>query len=140
MTTDATDTERAVELLRECLGDGARPARELEVIAATRDIGHWPLYHAKQRLGVVVHRQGFGRGSSSIWSLADRKAKRAATYKQGMPHRLPTDDLDTTAIAALRRLGYTNKTATEAVRMVMAKGETETEPILRRALQQLSKR
>src|SRR5713101_7709436 len=90
--------ERAETLLRHCLANRQLvPQRELAALAREHGIGRWPLYRAKQRLGVLACRRGFGRGAHYVWALPESETERAlraaaegrATHDSKRYHGLP---------------------------------------------------
>lgn len=66
----------AAEWLRTLLADGPMPAGEVKGAAKDDGIAPRTLDRAKQALGVVARREGFGRGGRWVWEL---------------PHSAPTD-------------------------------------------------
>lgn len=55
--------------LREALANGPRPAREIEREAEEAGIAGITLRRARQKLGVIVRREGFGSAGRFVWSL-----------------------------------------------------------------------
>ena len=66
---DSSATEQAAEFLRDLLKDGPIPSKQLKADAA--DAGHsWSTVKlAKQQIGVVARREGFGKDGAWVWLL-----------------------------------------------------------------------
>ena len=62
--------EEAKRLLTELLADGGMVAKEVKEAASAHMISVATLRRAKSAIGVKVSREGFGPGSTVIWSLA----------------------------------------------------------------------
>src|SRR5262249_31431900 len=61
--------EAAKQFLIEMLGVGEAPAKEIKAAAEAQMISAATLRRAKSSLGVKVSRDGFGSGSTVLWSL-----------------------------------------------------------------------
>jgi energy-coupling factor transporter ATP-binding protein EcfA2 len=68
---ERTMTADAEDLLRDLLLTGPATAREIKRQAADASISEKALRRARERLGVQVRRQGFGRGASYVWVFPD---------------------------------------------------------------------
>ena len=67
--------EEACEWLRSALAGGEQPANELKRIAKEDGIQIRTLVRAKQHLGGIATRTGFGLGGIWIWQLPDGQVK-----------------------------------------------------------------
>jgi hypothetical protein len=65
-----TAMEEAKQFLIEMLGAGEVPAKEVKAAADTQMISSATLRRAKSALGVNVKRDGFGPGSTLLWTLS----------------------------------------------------------------------
>jgi len=70
-----TSVDRAKEHLLTALKAGPVPAVELIKTAAEKGISEGALYKAKEAMGIVHPRQGYGAGSKVVWSLPYREDK-----------------------------------------------------------------
>jgi hypothetical protein len=61
----------AEEVLREILSDGPIPARQAKQLARDAGIAERTLDRARQGIGAVTRREGFGKGARWLWSLPD---------------------------------------------------------------------
>ena len=68
---DRTMTEDGADLLRDVLMAGRVLARDIKRRAADAGVSDKALRNARQRLGIVVTREGFGADCRTYWSLAD---------------------------------------------------------------------
>jgi len=93
----------AVEFLKEALGDGPRPARDIEGEARDMDISSRTLKRARKELEVRAFRQGIsGRqgGGQSVWELPQKSLVGQAALKQehgplnNSEYEQPADDAD----------------------------------------------
>src|SRR5262249_28196885 len=84
-----TAMEEAKQFLIEMLGAGEVPAKEVKAAADAQMISSATLRRAKSTLGVQVKRDGFGPGSTLLWSLSSPidaqtlhrcSSKRMSTY------------------------------------------------------------
>ena len=80
---DRTERQEAVEWLREELGAGEVPAREVLRDADGAGISRATLRRAQKDLGVMHSRQGFGRGSLVTWRI-DAQRERIGTQPRGV--------------------------------------------------------
>lgn len=62
----------ARDFLRALLADGSMAANRVEAEATGSGLSMASLRRAKKALGVIVRREGFGRGGEWLWSLPDR--------------------------------------------------------------------
>ncbi|MEQ9093054.1 MAG: AAA family ATPase, partial [Miltoncostaeaceae bacterium] len=74
---ERTATDDAAAWLRTALADGPRPAREVQKEAAENGIPEKPLRTARQRLGIVPRKDGFGPGAPWVWTLPDDEVEAA---------------------------------------------------------------
>ena len=84
-----TALEEVKQFLVEMLSAGEVPAKELKTVADAQVISAATLRRAKSALGVQVKRDGFGPGSTLLWSLPssiDAQRERAAIleYEAGL--------------------------------------------------------
>lgn len=68
---DRTMTEDGADLLRDVLLAGRVLARDIKRRAADAGVSDKALRNARQRLGIVVTREGFGADCRTYWSLGD---------------------------------------------------------------------
>lgn len=61
--------DRAVAIVRECLGDGWLAVPELERLTRQQDVSDRTLKRAKEKLDLQYRREGFGRGSHMACAL-----------------------------------------------------------------------
>ncbi len=66
---DKSALEEAEEFLRTLLDSSALPATKIFKLAKEEEISKSTLRRAKKKIGIVVSRQGFSRGSKSMWCL-----------------------------------------------------------------------
>ena len=66
---EPTMTSEAESLLRDILSDGRALARNVKRQAAEANVSDKALRRARERLGVQVHREGFGAEMKSYWLL-----------------------------------------------------------------------
>ena len=94
--------EEAKQFLIEMLGAGEVPAKEVKAAADTQMISSATLRRAKSALGVNVKRDGFGPGSTLLWTLSSPidaqsshrcSSKRMSTY-DGNEHLCARTKLD----------------------------------------------
>jgi hypothetical protein len=64
-----TLTADAAEFLKALLADGRRPAEEVKRLAAEKSYSAKVVREAREELGIVCNREGFGAGSVVWWSL-----------------------------------------------------------------------
>jgi hypothetical protein len=64
-----TPIEDAISFLEETLRDGAVPAKQVQGDAKDEGISASTLQRAKEKLGVMSHRQGFGGEGKWVWEL-----------------------------------------------------------------------
>jgi hypothetical protein len=69
-TRTTTEKAEAMEFIRAALGDGPLPAAEVKRLAREEGLTPKVVRSAREALGVLVAREGFGKGSRSMWSLA----------------------------------------------------------------------
>jgi putative DNA primase/helicase len=62
-------TEQAIEFLRHHLGAASYLSKELKSLASGESISARALRVARERLGVTLHRTGFGSETKSYWAL-----------------------------------------------------------------------
>ena len=74
---------RACEFLQSTLAGGARPATEVQQLAAGQRIAARTLNRAKAELGILTLRYGFGPGAIYKWALPKSRAMDAAGH--GLP-------------------------------------------------------
>ena len=67
--TDPTPRTQAADWLREVLSDGPIPAQELRKLCAPNGISWRTLHRAREAIGAICYRAGFGRGSKVFWAL-----------------------------------------------------------------------
>jgi hypothetical protein len=75
---ERTATDEAVEWLEAALRGGERPASDVQLEARRDGITDKCLRLARQRLGLVSRRDGFGPGSRRMWSLRSETAESPA--------------------------------------------------------------
>jgi hypothetical protein len=81
---DSAALPRAVELLRQSLRDGPRPADELIAELAKQGVSRRTLFRAKLKAGVVSQPAQRGRkGGVTIWQLAEVTAEPPAVVEPG---------------------------------------------------------
>lgn len=68
---DRSALDEAVEWLRGELGDGERPAGEVQSAARSAGVAVKTLRRARERVGVVTRREGFGARGGWLWSLPE---------------------------------------------------------------------
>jgi hypothetical protein len=70
---DETRTAKAeaIELLKDIMTNGSMPAAEVHRIGREHGLTRKVIRSAREALGVIIQRDGFGPGSKSIWSLPD---------------------------------------------------------------------
>jgi putative DNA primase/helicase len=66
---ESTETDEAVEALRDVLSDGEIVAKEAKATMRAAGYTDKVIRLARERLGVLVRRQGFGIEMKSLWSL-----------------------------------------------------------------------
>lgn len=66
---ERSETDEAVDLLRQELAGGPRPVAEMQTLAGRAGIGKKALRRAKDRLGVQSKRHGFGAGGVWKWAI-----------------------------------------------------------------------
>lgn len=66
---ESTETAEAVEALRDVLSDGEIVAKEAKATMRAAGYTDKVIRLARERLGVLVRRQGFGKEMKSLWSL-----------------------------------------------------------------------
>jgi hypothetical protein len=79
----------AEEVLREILSEGPVPAREAKALARDAGIAERTLDRARDAIGAVTRREGFGKGARYLWALPDNpmdamSAMGASTLDLGM--------------------------------------------------------
>jgi len=79
----------AEEVLRDILSDGPVPAREAKALARDAGIADRTLDRAREAIGAVTRREGFGKGARYLWALPDNPmdampAMNASTLDLGM--------------------------------------------------------
>jgi hypothetical protein len=63
------DQREAIEFLTELLAAGRQPAKEVQAVAKDHMITPITLRRARERMGVLIQREGFGKDGVSYWSL-----------------------------------------------------------------------
>src|SRR5262249_46001037 len=63
------DQREAIEFLTELLAAGRQPAKEVQEVAKDHMIAPITLRRARERMGVLIQREGFGKDGVSYWSL-----------------------------------------------------------------------
>jgi archaellum biogenesis ATPase FlaH len=66
---ESSEWREAGDWLVEVLTDGPVAAKEIKSLARVNGIGEKPLRTAKERLGIVSQREGFGTGSRVLWAM-----------------------------------------------------------------------
>jgi len=66
---DKSALEEAEEFLHVLLDSSALPSTEIHQLAKVEAISKSTLRRAKKKMGIIVHREGFGKGSKSMWNL-----------------------------------------------------------------------
>jgi hypothetical protein len=61
----------AEEVLREILAEGPVPARKVKALARDAGIAERTLDRARQAIGAITRREGFGPGSRFLWALPE---------------------------------------------------------------------
>jgi hypothetical protein len=79
----------AEEVLREILSEGPMPAKEAKALAREAGIAERTLDRAREAIGAVTRREGFGKGARYLWALPDNPmdampAMSASTLDLGM--------------------------------------------------------
>jgi hypothetical protein len=79
----------AEKVLREILSDGPVPAKEVKALARDAGIAERTLDRAREAIGAVTRREGFGKGARYLWALPDNPmdampAMDASTLDLGM--------------------------------------------------------
>ena len=88
--------EEAKQLLNELLAHGGMAAKDVKGAADAHMISLATLRRAKSAIGVKVSRDGFGPGSSVIWSLPSIGAQPPSKNGQN-PHRCSSQKMSTYA-------------------------------------------
>lgn len=68
----ASTLDRAAEWLEQLLSEGSSEHSEIERLATKSGFAMRTVTRAKQQLGIVSQRKGFGRGATYVWSLPCR--------------------------------------------------------------------
>lgn len=74
------DADECREMVRSLLADGTRPARDVQAACRAEGFSPKQVRGARERLGVLVERSGFGKGGMSMWTLPGFIDAPAAPY------------------------------------------------------------
>ena len=72
---DKSSIEEAEEFLCALLADGGKPANDIKKLAESEMISDRTLRRAKSKLSITVQREGFGKGSKSLWYLPIKESQ-----------------------------------------------------------------
>jgi AAA domain len=75
----------AEDVLREILSDGPVPARQAKALARDAGIAERTLDRAREAIGAVTRREGFGKGARWLWSLPDPIDATEAPFSPSSP-------------------------------------------------------
>jgi hypothetical protein len=68
-TGSRTAKAEAIEFLEGALAAGPLPVKQVEKMASEHGLTRKVIRSAREALGVKIHRNGFGPGSKSLWSI-----------------------------------------------------------------------
>jgi hypothetical protein len=71
-TETRTAKAEAMEFLQAVLADESMPAGEVNRMAREHGLTAKAIRSAREALGIKIDRDGFGRGSKSLWSVPKR--------------------------------------------------------------------
>ena len=84
---DRSAVEQACDVLRELLGEGPLDAKQAQrQVEEASGVSHNTVRAARIRLGVIVRREGFGRGGRWLWALPAVTEPRTPSLAGMFPH------------------------------------------------------
>ena len=92
-STKDHDQREAMEFLTDLLADGRQPAKEVQEAAKGHMIASITLRRARERMGALIQREGFGKDGVSYWSLPPSILDHLSPENGGNRHTCPLKEV-----------------------------------------------